>query len=339
MLFARWFSSTAATAPVALACVCLTLLAAPSASANEAIGREAATRESVTREVVKRETAARALVERAPVARAVGPSEALVVGSSSMNQSLGHIITRELEQRGYRVTRKGVSAAGLARPDYRDMNQIVDELPISDDTAAVFVYLGMNDAQALWLEPRERRAFGRQFLPWSDARWEALYTRRARDFFERICQRGAQRTIVLLPVDVQRDRLQRRLKRIRALQAQAASSSSCAVALSTAGDLGRFEVSGVPMRLRDGLHMSFPGASAVWRRIQHQALRLVAASAPPSSSSSSSVASLVLGPWCDTPCRLGEGLRHRPDVLGPTLAENLGSAAEGFKPGPRCTSW
>ncbi len=305
MLFERWFSSTAVTAPVGLSCVCLTLLATllaiPCASANEAAIR-----------------------------RAVGPSEALVVGSSSMNQSLGHIITRELEQRGYRVTRKGVSAAGLARPDYRNMNEIVGSLPISDDTAAVFVYLGMNDAQALWLEPRERRAFGRQFLPWSDARWDALYTRRARDFFEGICQRGAQRTIVLLPVDVQRDRLQRRLKRIRALQAQAASSSSCAVALSTAGDMGRFEVSGVPMRLRDGLHMSFPGASVVWRRIQHQALRLVGAGAPQP---------IVFGPWCDTPCRLGEGLRHRPDVLGPTLAENLGSAAEGFKPGPRCTSW
>lgn len=300
MLFQRWFSSTAVLAPVVLACVSLTLLGTSRASANEALIRSAS------------------------------PSEALVVGSSSMNQSLGHIITRELEQRGYRVTRKGVSAAGLARPDYRDMNEIVEDLPISDDTAAVFVYLGMNDAQALWLKPHERRAFGRQFLPWSDARWDALYTRRARDFFERICQRGAQRTIVLLPVDVQRDRLQRRLKRIRTLQSQAASSSSCAVAVSTAGDMGRFEVSGVPMRLRDGLHMSFPGASAVWRRIQHQALRLVGAAEPQAP---------ISGPWCDTPCRLGEGLRHRPDELGPTLAENLGSAADGFKPGPRCTSW
>ena len=228
------------TAPVGLACACLTLFAAPHASANEA----------------------------------------LLVGSSSMSQSLGRIITRELEQRGYRVTRKGVPAAGLARPDYRDMNEIVENLPISDDTAAVFVYLGTNDAQALWLEPSERRAFGRRFLPWSDARWDALYTRRARDFFERICQRGAQRTIVLLPVDVQRFRLQRRLKRIRTLQAQAASSSSCAVALSTAGDTGRFQVSGVRMRLRDGVHMSFPGANAVWHRIRQQALLLVGAGPP-----------------------------------------------------------
>jgi hypothetical protein len=233
-----------------LACACLTLFAAPSVSANEALSRTA------------------------------GSSEALLVGSSTMSQSLGRIITQELEQRGYRVTRKGVPSAGLARPDYRDMNEIVEDLPISHDTAAVFVYLGTNDAQALWLEPGERGAFGRRFLPWSDPRWHELYTRRARDFFERICQRGAQRTIVLLPVDVQRVRLQRRLERIRTLQAEAAWSSSCAVALSTAGDFGRFRVSGVPMRLRDGVHMSFRGARAVWDRIRHQALRLVGADTP-----------------------------------------------------------
>jgi hypothetical protein len=233
-----------------LACVCLILCSAAPVSATEALGR------------------------------AAGSSEALLVGSSSMGQSLGRIITRELEQRGYRVMRKGVTSAGLARPDYRDMNQIVEDLPISDDTAAVFVYLGMNDAQALWLEPSEQRAFGQRFLPWTDARWDTLYTRRARDFFERICERGAQRTIVLLPVDVRRARLQRRLERIRTLQAQAAWSSSCAVPLSTAGDIGRFEVSGVPMRLRDGVHMSYRGASAVWHRIRHQALSLVGAGTP-----------------------------------------------------------
>jgi hypothetical protein len=237
-------------ASVGLACFCLTLLASPHAFANP------------------------------PLSGAAGFSEALLVGSSSMSQSLGRIITRELEQRGFRVTRKGVPAAGLARPDYRDMNEIVEDLPISHDTAAVFVYLGMNDAQALWLEPGEQRAFGRRFLPWSDARWDALYARRARDFFERICQRGAQRTIVLLPVDVQRFRLQRRLKRIRTLQALAAWSSSCAVALSTAGDAGRFQVSGVSMRLRDGVHMSLPGANAVWRRIRQQALRLIGPERP-----------------------------------------------------------
>jgi hypothetical protein len=40
------------------------------------------------------------------------------VAKSTTGCSLGRIITQELEQRGYRVTRKGVPSAGLARPDY-----------------------------------------------------------------------------------------------------------------------------------------------------------------------------------------------------------------------------
>jgi hypothetical protein len=230
--------------------------------------------------------------------------DALIVGSSSMNQALGRLIEHELERLGYSVTRKAVSAAGLARPDYRDMNAIVEELPISSSTAAVFIYIGMNDAQSIWLRPGEQLAFGRTYLPWTDARWQGLYVQRAQEFFERICERGAQRAIVLLPVDVKRERLQTRLKRIRELQAQAASSSSCAVALSTAGDLGRFDSAGASLRKRDGLHMSSRGAHAVWRRIQAEALHLVGTPEAPLEGR---------GPWCSPSCRLGQGLRFRPE--------------------------
>jgi hypothetical protein len=207
--------------------------------------------------------------------RALGKGEALLLGSSSMNHSLGRLIARDLAHRGYRVVRKGVSAAGLARPDYRDMNAVLEALPISRATALVFIYLGMNDAQALWLHPQERTNPDHKYVNWNDARWDALYSQRAREFFERICQRGAQRALVLLPVDVKRERLQNRLNRIRALQAEAASDSSCAVALSTTGDVGRFEVSGVAMRRPDGFHMSPKGAQVVWERIREDALRLV----------------------------------------------------------------
>jgi lysophospholipase L1-like esterase len=269
-------------------------------------------------------------LESAPITATSTRGDALVVGSSSMNQALGRLITRELEQRGYRVTRKAVSAAGLARPDYRDMNQIMEQLPISESTAAVFVYLGMNDAQALWLRPGEQLAFGRMYLPWTDARWQALYAQRAQEFFERICERGAQRAIVLLPVDVKRERLQRRLKRIRDLQAQAASSSSCAVALSTAGDLGRFDsASGGPLRKRDGLHMSASGANAVWRRIQAEALRLVATAEPRHAAGR--------GPWCSASCRLGQGLRFRPESRTATH-DTLTSILDGAT-GPDCPVW
>jgi hypothetical protein len=201
--------------------------------------------------------------------------EAVLVGSSSFTQPFGFIIARELERWGYDVTRKGVPGAGLARPDYHDMNQVLDALPIGPNTAAVFVYLGVNDAQALWLHPHERDASGQASLPFASAAWEAMYLQRTREFYERICKRGAQRAIVLLPVDVNRAGLSQNLEKIRSLQVQAAAQTSCGVALSTAGDAGHFEVNGVAMRLPDGYHMSSRGAQLVWDRVRGQVQSLL----------------------------------------------------------------
>jgi hypothetical protein len=196
------------------------------------------------------------------------PRSAVLVGSSSFNQPFGEILQQQLERRGYQVTRKGVSGAGLARPDFHDMNQVLEALPIGASTAAVFVYLGVNDAQPVWLYPHERGVFGAATLPFGSPEWDAAYARRSREFLTRICQRGAQRAIVLLPVDVSRPDLQQRLVRIRELQARAAAETSCAVAVQTAGDAGHFEAEGVPTRLPDGFHMSARGAQIVWERIE-----------------------------------------------------------------------
>ena len=206
--------------------------------------------------------------------------DAVLIGSSSFNQPFGQLIERELQRRGYQVTRKGVDGAGLARPDFRDMNQVLEALPVGPETSAVFVYLGVNDAQDLWLYPRERAQADSSSLPFGGAEWDAMYARRTREFLDRICQRGARRAVVLLPVDVNRPDLQRRLHRIRALQARAAAETRCAVAVRTAGDEGRFEVEGVPMRLPDGFHMSARGAEIVWERIATQVLQLLEPSAP-----------------------------------------------------------
>jgi lysophospholipase L1-like esterase len=207
--------------------------------------------------------------------------EAVLVGSSSFNQAFGVIIERQLERWGYLVTRKGVGSAGLARPDFRDMNQVLDSLPISARTDAVFVYLGVNDAQSLWLHPGERATSSAPMVPFGTPTWEARYAERTLGFYERICQRGAKRAIVLLPVDVNRSELQRRLHRIRELQVQAASRSSCATVLSTAGDAGQFEVGGVAKRLPDGFHLSPFGASVVWDRVRGHVLGLLSLSARP----------------------------------------------------------
>lgn len=206
-------------------------------------------------------------------------TDAVLVGSSSFNQSFGHLLARQLEQRGYQVTRKGVSGAGLARPDFHDMKQVLESLPVDSETAAVFVYLGVNDAQAVWLYPHERGTAGSAAVPFGAADWDEVYARRTREFLERICQRGARKAIVLLPVDVNRPELQQRLRRIRELQSRVAAETSCAVVVQTAGDEGRFEVAGQPIRLPDGYHMSQRGAQIVWDRIQSRVWQLLGASA------------------------------------------------------------
>jgi hypothetical protein len=155
------------------------------------------------------------------------------------------------------------------------MLALANELPIDDETAAVFVYLGVNDAQALRLLPHERRTVGRPWLGWRARGWSDIYERRTRRFIDRLCARGAQRVILLLPVDVVSERLQRRLDRIRRIQARAADASNCGEAIRTGGDWGRFNEGGIATRSRDGFHMTAHGARVVWKRIRAAALRSV----------------------------------------------------------------
>jgi hypothetical protein len=208
----------------------------------------------------------------------IRPLEAVLIGSSSFNQDFGRIIERELGGMGYHVTRKAVSGAGLARPDFHDMTRELEALPISANTAAVFIYLGVNDAQAVWLHPHERGDQGLTSVPFGTEDWEMTYARRTREFLGRICERGARRAVVILPIDVNRADLQERLHRIRDVQERAASITTCAVTVQTAGDAGQFELSGVPKRMRDGFHMSMLGAQIVWERIQPEVLTLLAPS-------------------------------------------------------------
>jgi hypothetical protein len=217
--------------------------------------------------------------DQKPTSLEPAKSEAVLVGSSSFNQSFGHLLAHELGLRGYQVTRKGVSGAGLARPDYRDMNQVIEELPIGESTKAVFVYLGVNDAQAVWLYPHERGPTGATTVPFGALDWDTIYTRRTREFLDRICRRGAQRAVVLLPVDVNRNDMQHRLDRIRDIQVQAASQTSCAAVVQTAGDAGQFELAGVAKRMPDGFHMSSMGARVVWERIEPEVVRLLSSDA------------------------------------------------------------
>jgi hypothetical protein len=143
----------------------------------------------------------------------------------------------------------------------------MDDLPISPETAAVVLYVGVNDGQALWLYPDEEEEFGVRRLAWHDPRWDQLYTRRAVTLLRSICERGAQRAIVLLPIEIDKPSLERKMRRIRRLQELAAQETSCATAVSTEVDGGRFSRNGKALRRRDGVHMSMEGARVLWGRV------------------------------------------------------------------------
>lgn len=200
--------------------------------------------------------------------------QAVLVGSSSVKGSFGRIIAADLERWGFQVTRRGIVSAGLARPDFWDLREVLDSMPIDEDTAAVFVYVGMNDGQDIWLRPSERGPERARWLSWGDARWDDVYQRRARNLFRSICRRGARRALVLLPVEVNKPSLERKLQRIRRLQRRAARDTSCAMAVSTSGENGQFVREGRRLRLRDGFHMTPYGARRVWSRVQRRAFHL-----------------------------------------------------------------
>lgn len=202
----------------------------------------------------------------------------VLVGSSSINQFFGHIIANDLAKLGLHVTRRGFSAAGLSRPDFRDVSAEVAQLPLDRHTRSVLLYFGANDAQALWLRPDERSDPNDVWVPWDDERWSPTYYRRARSLVEGLCERGVARVIVLSPADVVSDTLQRRLDRIRDLQRSAASVSRCGHFIATRdeeSDPGELRANLAALHASDGVHMNRLGAQQTWRRIRERVLHLL----------------------------------------------------------------
>ena len=205
------------------------------------------------------------------------PGKMLLFGSSSMNGAFGHMIEADFQSAGFDVTRKGISSAGLARPDFKDIPEILGGFPIRRMATSVVLYIGGNDAQSIWLRPEERTAEDvRPWVYWRDKRWPGIYERRMVSLLNSLCERGAQHAFVLPPTDVVRPRLQSRLERVRALQQRAVSASQCGRFISTAGDHEkRFELDGQQLRSPDGVHMNRFGAAIVWTRIRERVYSLL----------------------------------------------------------------
>jgi hypothetical protein len=202
----------------------------------------------------------------------------LLFGSSSMNDSFGHLIAEDLGRNGFQVDRHGYASAGLARPDFVDLRGAIDQLLVEKNSATVLLYVGANDAQSLWLRPEERPRDVRDraaWVRWDDERWSSIYESRVSELLRAVCVRGARRAIVLSPVDVTNEHMQARLARIRHLQEHATLTHHCARFVSTAGDTEDFVMIGEPLRAVDGFHMSYWGAMRVWQRVRDRILSLV----------------------------------------------------------------
>ena len=199
--------------------------------------------------------------------------QVLVFGSSSVNGSFGRVIASELGRRGVSVTRRGYSAAGLARPDFHDMRETLGKIPLENGVRSVMLYIGGNDAQSIWLRPDERTG-ERPWVWWNDERWSSIYHARAVGLIESLCARGVQHVIVLPPADVKKARLQTRLDRVRNLLRRAAKESACGRFVSTGGDWKFFPIATEPLRTPDGVHMTLAGAQRVWQRMRDAVLRL-----------------------------------------------------------------
>lgn len=199
-----------------------------------------------------------------------------------MNGAFGHLIAADFEQLGFEVTRKGISSAGLARPDFKDIPQILSGFPIRRASTSVLLYIGGNDAQSIWLRPDERTADDvKPWVYWKNERWPAIYEGRMTKLLKSLCDRGAQHVFVLPPTDVVLPRLQKRLERVRALQQRAVKASQCGRFISTAGDHeSRFELDGQSLRAPDGVHMNRFGATIVWTRIRERVFSLLGYEAP-----------------------------------------------------------
>jgi uncharacterized protein len=199
------------------------------------------------------------------------PGKMLLFGSSTMNGVFGHLIADDFAELGFDVTRKGISSAGLARPDFKDIPQILGGLPVRKTASSVLLYIGGNDGQSIWLRPDERTMEDEKpWVFWKDERWPEIYESRMASLLKSLCDRGAQHAFVLPPADVELPRLQTRLERIRKLQQRAVKASSCGRFINTTGDHGRFSLDGQPLRAPDGVHMNRMGATLVWTRIRER---------------------------------------------------------------------
>ncbi len=191
----------------------------------------------------------------------------LVVGDS-LSIGLASELEKTLaDQPGLRVSKLGKVSSGLARPEFFDWDQHMEQLARQHRPDAVVVMLGTNDNKHL------RRPDGSQII-WGTPEWSRAYTERVKHLVE-ICRKySPQATVFWLGAPVMADAaLSRDLRHINALLRRAMGTMRDAHYVDTwkqfSAPGGGYVAAkpelegGAPLRARDGIHMTPAGAQAL----------------------------------------------------------------------------
>lgn len=205
-----------------------------------------------------------------PTPPTVASGQVVMLGSSSVNGSLGRTIETELERRHVDVLRHARSATGLSRPDFFDWEAHVRAATTLSAARGAIIILGGNDAQSLFLRPSEHAMSSgrrREWVEWSDERgWRAAYRKRTKDLVDALCAAGVPKVLVVVPADGTHESWSQRIVRVQEEQLEGARTSRCGRGLDTRGARPR-EGDTV-----DGIHLSNRGARTVWTRVGPEVL-------------------------------------------------------------------
>ncbi len=217
-----------------------------------------------------------------------GPTSILLIGDSKIATDFGAALQAELAARPeLRVSRRGKSATGLARPDFFDWTREAERLIAERKPDVVIVGLGGNDGQAL-ASLRGAGAGPARAVPWNTDAWAAAYGARVTAFLELLAAEG-RRVVWLEVTTADRPRLETKLRTIRAVQREAIAAfgpraryvETHAHLYDEAGQIVRqvqVDRRSQPLRIEDGIHFSVPGSRWLAARV---APDLVEALAPP----------------------------------------------------------